>query len=55
MKRILIVMCTDPMMWYANYVGHEFALLSEDIDIFWSREPTGFKNIVRKKDAIVTA
>jgi hypothetical protein len=43
-------------MWYRDKIGevvplakHEYA----DSDIYWSREPAGYLNIVKKQDAQV--
>lgn len=51
--RLLIVACSDPMLWYAKLVGKEVPYLGS-----WpaegchkSREPAGFINIVRMTDA----
>lgn len=50
---LLIVACSDPMLWYAGMVGQEVPYLGT-----WplegchkSREPAGFTNIVRMTDA----
>lgn len=56
MKALKIIKCSDSMMWYRDKVGevvplakHEYA----DSDIYWSREPAGYLNIVKKQDAKV--
>lgn len=51
MRKLKIVGCTDPMMWYAGLVGQVVPLVREESDIYLSREPAGFSNIVRKRDA----
>lgn len=43
--------CTDPFMWYAGKVGEVVPFLREESDCYISREPAGYTNIVRKKDA----
>lgn len=53
---VRIVKCTDPMMWYAKHIGHEF--VPEGIyqgqgiprAYYWAREPSGLRNIVRVSD-----
>lgn len=41
------------MMWYAGLVGQLVPLLREENDVYLSREPEGYTNIVRKRDAKV--
>lgn len=53
MKKLLIKKCSDPQLWYADLVGQEVELLREDRDGYWSREPAGYTNIVRRDDAQV--
>ena len=53
MKRLLINKCSDPQMWYAGLVGKLVPLLWEDSAGYWSREPAGHTNIVRREDAQV--
>ena len=53
MKKLLIKKCSDPHLWYADLVGQEVELLREDCDGYWSREPAGYTNIVRRDDAQV--
>lgn len=50
-RALLITSCSDPHMWYAGQVGQVVALVREEADCYWSREPAGFVNIVRKQDA----
>lgn len=56
---LLITGCSDPYMWYAKMVGQTVPYLGEwndTPDVYKSREPAGYINIVRKTDAmIVTA
>lgn len=49
--QLLIIDCSDPYMWYAGMIGKRVPFLYEDSNHYWSREPAGYSNIVRKKDA----
>ena len=51
-KAIKIVKCDDPLMWYANKIGHNIPLIREDIDGYWCREDAGYVNVVKKSDAV---
>jgi hypothetical protein len=51
--RLKINKCSDPSMWYAGLVGQSVELVKEDAEGYWSREPAGFINIVRREDAEV--
>lgn len=53
MKVLQITSCSDPMMWYSDKIGEEVPFIREEGDYFWSREPAGYANIVRKKDAVI--
>jgi len=56
MKALKIISCSDRMMWYRNKVGEVVTLAKPehaDPDIYWSREPAGYLNIVKKRDAEV--
>ena len=53
MKVLVIKKCSDPQMWYADLIGKTVPLLREDADGYWSREPSGHTNIVRREDAEV--
>lgn len=56
MLALKIINCTDPMMWYRDSVGETVTLARHqdcDKEIYWSREPAGYLNIVHKKDAEV--
>lgn len=58
MKAIKILRCSDSMMWYRGMIGQNVVLARPadyDQDVYWSREPAGYLNIVDKSDAeIVT-
>ena len=49
--QILITSCSDPLMWYSNLLGTTHKVVRVDSDYYWCREPTGYLNIVRLKDA----
>ena len=54
MKRLRIIKCSDGMMWYADMVGQTVPYLggwSDSPDVYASREPAGYVNIVKKIDA----
>lgn len=53
MRKLKIVHCSDPMMWYAGLVGQVVPLHREEASCYWGREPAGHVNIVRKADAQV--
>lgn len=53
MKKLLIKKCSHPQLWYADLVGQKVELLREDSEGYWSREPRGYTNIVRREDAQV--
>lgn len=50
MKAIRIVQCSDSMMWYRDKVGHIVDFLHEDDQYYWSREPAGYSNIIKRQD-----
>lgn len=50
-KELLIVQCSDPMMWYADQIGCRVPIIGEDSLYFLSREPAGYSNIIKKTDA----
>lgn len=51
--RLLIERCADPSLWYAPLVGKVVVNLGWDETLpgWWSREPQGYRNIVRAQDA----
>lgn len=53
MKQLRITGCSDRLMWYSGLVGELVPFLREEPDVYLSREPAGFVNIVRKADACV--
>lgn len=48
---IKITSCRDRHLWYHPYIGDLFLLIKEEEDLYWTRQPEGFKNIVYKTDA----
>lgn len=52
-SRLLIERCRDPLLWYAPLVGQTVPNLGYDPTLpgWWSREPAGWRNIVREGDA----
>jgi hypothetical protein len=50
-RGLKITRCSDSLMWYRDFVGKIFDFVGEDEDIYWTREPEGYKNIVLKTDA----
>lgn len=55
-KELLIHRCPDPHMWYSGMVGQRVPYLGEwrdTPDVYKSREPAGYVNIVKKADATI--
>lgn len=53
-KRVLLITgCSDPLLWYSRLVGQEVPYLGmwTDEGCFKSREPAGYINAVKFKDA----
>lgn len=50
---IRIVSCSDSARWYHDQVGKTFRVDFTDSEGYWTREPTGFRNVVLKRDAEV--
>ena len=53
MQVIKIEFCSDQLFWYNSHVGEFFEVLKTEEDVYWVREPSGYKNIVLKKDATI--
>ena len=51
MKAVKITSCSDSMMWYRNHIGSIVPLLREYSDVYMSREPAGYANIIHQCDA----
>lgn len=49
---IEITKCSIPQAWYMDHIGKRFKLEYEDRDGYWVREPSGYRNIVKKQDAL---
>jgi len=52
MKQIYITDCSDPQMWYYDFVGTTFTYLGEEEGIYWVRDSYGYRNIVLKDDGL---
>ena len=50
---IRIDKCSDSLLWYKELVGQLVPYLGQVDDIYWSREPAGYRNIVYMKDATI--
>jgi len=51
-----IVRCSDSLMWYNDQIGNVFVLIErfpEDKDVYWTREPAGYLNIIKRTDVII--
>ena len=53
MRALLIIKCSDSLMWYQDKVGETVQLVREYEDCYMSREPAGYLNVVRLQDAQV--
>lgn len=51
---VQIVACSDPMLWYKNYVGQYFEVLGQPnrTDGFPVKQPDGYRNFIRLKDCV---
>lgn len=47
---VKIISASDPHFWYAKYVGDLFLIDRQD-DVYWTREPAGYRNFILKEDA----
>lgn len=50
---IRIIKCESPMLWYFPHIGKSFKFIREDDEGYWTREPAGYLNVVRKEDAVL--
>lgn len=50
---IRITKCSDTSRWYADHVGRVFLVDWVDDEGYWTRETTGYRNVVLKSDAEV--
>lgn len=56
MPKLLITKCNDSLMWYSKLVGQTVPYegeWSDAPDVYKSREPAGYINIVKKTDAVI--
>lgn len=49
---VKVISADDPHFWYAQYIGDLFLIDRED-DVYWTREPAGYRNFILKEDALV--
>lgn len=52
-KKLLIIKCSDPLMWYADKIGQIVPYLGEKYGFYTSREDAGHTNVVNMDDAIL--
>lgn len=54
MSKLLILSCSDALLWYAQHIGYMAPLLRDlpDEQCWLVREPSGFSNILRYRDAV---
>lgn len=48
---VKIISASDQHFWYAKYVGDLFLIDRQEDDIYWTREPAGYRNFILKEDA----
>lgn len=51
MKKLKIISCSDPLMWYRDKVGQTVPFISKIMEGYLSREDAGYTNIVLTYDA----
>lgn len=51
MKKLKIISCSDPLMWYRDKVGQTVPFLFKISEGYMSREDAGYTNIVLTDDA----
>jgi len=49
--RVKIKKCSDPLYWYHGFIGREFTVLWIDESGYWTREPSGYTNVIKDTDA----
>ena len=50
-RQLKITGCNDAQKWYSDMIGKTIPFVREIDDYFLSLEPSGYVNIVKKKDA----
>jgi len=52
-KKIEIISCRDPLLWYSKHIGETFVVIKESPDVYWTREKDSWQslNFVDKSDA----
>ena len=53
MKALKIISCSDSLMWYRDHVDTIVPLLRVYSDVYLSREPAGYSNIIHLRDAVI--
>jgi hypothetical protein len=48
--KIRVITCSDSLFWYANHIGKVFTTINETAEDYLVREPSGYTNIILKKD-----
>jgi len=54
---LLILTCSDPLMWYRHLVGQLVPMVHDllpEPGCYWSREASGLLNVVKQTDAAPT-
>lgn len=51
--KVKIISCSDALFWYNQYIDEIFDVIKTEEDIYWVREPSGYKNFILRKDAEV--
>lgn len=49
-KMVIIKSTSDPHLWYTPYVGMTWEVIGEEEDVYWAKDPAGYKNIIYKED-----
>jgi|GEM_PF-4007368 len=54
MTHLLILSCSDPLLWYRSHIGRMATIVRDlpDEGCWLAREPDGLANIVKHSDAI---
>lgn len=51
-KLVTVIDAKDSLMWYAQDIGKTFLAWYFGGDVYWAREPAGYKNIIYASDAV---
>lgn len=55
--KIKIIKCSNPILWYNDYIGQEFEVVFVEQNAYWTRERDGVFNCLNwidKDDATIT-